>query len=82
MLAFDIPPAWKQAARKHVLPHYPDETTMTDLLRSVLVEFVSAHMTEAQMREEGLLPDYRTKRTPDLLLSAIQKAQKIQDSGT
>jgi hypothetical protein len=80
MLALDMLPAWKEAARKFALPHYPDSPTMTDLLRSVLEEFILAHMTEKQMRDEGLLPDYRTKHSPDHLLFAIQRARKIQES--
>ncbi len=80
-LALDMSPAWKEAARKHVLPHYSDAATMTDLIRAVLEEFISAHMTEQQMREEGLLPDYRTKQhSPERLLFAIQRARKIQES--
>ncbi len=79
ILALDMSPAWKEAARKYVLPHYSDAATMTDLVRSVLEEFISAHMTEKQMREEGLLPDYRTKHSPDRLSFAIQKARKIQE---
>lgn len=74
MFCCDLDVEWQEALQKQILPLYPDEKTRTSLISTLIREFVSAHLTEAEMHELGLLPTYRAKREPELLKAAIEKA--------
>ena len=77
-ISFDMPVPWKAAMQKYVLPNYPEDFTTTALMRSILKEFISCFMTEQEMRDEALLPLYRSQGKPELLLAAIRKSEETR----
>jgi hypothetical protein len=73
LIAFDLPRPWSQALRD-VKQHYPDIRTPTALVRQAIQEFIGCHLTENEMKKRGLIPEYKSASKPELLLSALRKA--------
>lgn len=78
VLALDIAPMWKKAFEEVVLPQYPDEQSVSSLLRRIIQETVSCFLTEKEMRDRGLLAPYRSLGNPDALLFALRRAEELR----
>lgn len=76
VVALDIAPMWKKAFVEVVLPQYPDEQSVSSLLRRIIQEVVSCFLTEKEMRDRGLLAPYRSLGNPDALLFALRRAEE------
>lgn len=79
MFAFDLDPKWAAALREVAEKHYPHESSATGLVRHCVQELVGCFFTEKEMKGRGLLPLYRSKPNPELLLFAIGQVEKRKE---